>query len=371
MKTTVRSLSAALILISILAVACGGGSKGSGGSGDTSSGGGLSEKRAGELAKQYVLDVFGIITGDVNPQRLIDSFAPECREGVKASDISAAIGFISIFVPQLADVKIEDVDLGKLTFEKTDKGILVRPVDPNAVRIKVKGKFVNANDFFKDLGFDSVEDTPAIADDAILVVERDGKAYLGTCSELQDFGGSGLQDSNVTPVSSGPVSTSVPGTTTRPASTTVPAASRPGGTRAGAVALGAAATVEDLWRITVVSVNRDAWTVVQKASTFNDPPAANERMVLITVKVENVSKNDDAESISDFEFQLTGSLNKVYSSFSDDNQCGQIDDDLNADLFPGGQARGDICFKVPRDETNLLLIWEAFGPEGKTYLKLD
>ena len=103
-------------------------------------------------------------------------------------------------MPQLAEVKIEDVDLGKLTFEKTDEGILVLPGRPNGVRIKVDGKFVNANDFFKDLGFDSEEDTPAIADDAILVVERDGTAYLGTCSEIQDFGGSGLQDVDLTPV---------------------------------------------------------------------------------------------------------------------------------------------------------------------------
>jgi hypothetical protein len=63
---------------------------------------------------------------------LIDSFAPECREGVTASDIAAAVGFISVFLPQLADVEIEAVDLGKLIFETTDEGILVLPEDPDA-----------------------------------------------------------------------------------------------------------------------------------------------------------------------------------------------------------------------------------------------
>ena len=362
MKPAAKFLSAGLILAALLAVACGGGS-------DGGSGGGLSEKRAGELAKQYVLDVFGIITGDVKPQRLIDSFAPECREGVKASDIAAAVGFISIFLPQLAEVEIEDVDLGKLTFEKTDEGILVRPEDPNAVRIKVKGKFVNANDFFSDLGFEDVEDTPAIAADAILIVERDGKAYLGACSELQDFGGNGsLEDVDLTPVISGPLSTPVP-SATRAAATSVPAANRPGGSRATAVSLGSNVVVEGTWRISVVTVNRDALDALKATASLIDPPAADERLVLITVKVENVSKDDEAQSISDYQFELTGSRNRVYSGF-DEASCGLIEDALSADLFPGGQASGDVCFKIPRDETNLMLVWDGFI-EGPTFLKLD
>ncbi len=365
-----RPLAGLLAVLTLLLSGCGGGSDGGGGGG-----GGLSEKRAGELAKQYVLDTFGILTGDVNPQRLIDAFAPECREGVAASEIAAAVGFISIFLPQLAEVKIEDVDLGKLTFEKTDEGILVRPEDANAVRIKVKGKFVNANEFFGDLGFDSVEDTPAIAEDALLIVERDGKAYLGNCSELQDFGGGGSSedlDFNATPTSFSPLGTPGPAATRpagTPGGTAVPATNRPGGTRAAAVRLGSSVVVEETWRISVVSVNRDALAALEATASLLDPPAADERFVLVTVKVENVSKDDEAQSIADYQFEMTGSRNRLYSGF-DEASCGLIGEALSADLFPGGQASGDVCFKIPRDETNLLLVWDGFI-EGSTFLKLD
>ena len=367
-----RPLTGALAALALLLCACGGGSDGDSGGG----GGGLSEKRAGELAEQYVLNVFGILTGDVKPQELIDSFAPECREGVKASDIAAAIGFISIFVPQLADAKIEDVDLGKLKFEKTDEGILVTPEDPNAIRIKVDGKFVNADEFFSELGFDdSGDDSPADAAEALLIVERDGKAYLGECSELQDFSGADSEDPVPTPSNSGTTSTRAPSnvaTLAPSTSTSTPAAgtNRPGGTRATAVSLGANVVVEGTWRVSVTSVNKDAADVVEANSFFFEEPAANERMVLITVKAENISKDDEAQSIGDFEFNLTGSRNQLYNSYDDEYSCGFLEESLQADLFPGGQASGDICFRVPRDETNLLLVYDGFI-EGDTYLKLD
>jgi hypothetical protein len=175
-----RPLLAVSAGLTLLLAACGGGSDG---------GGGLSEKRAGEVAKQYILHVFGLLTGDTDADALIESFAPECREGVEASDVEAAIGFIAIFLPDLAEADIEDVDLGKLKYTKTDEGILVIPEDPDGMRLKVDGKFVSANDFFADMGFEDSEDTPAEADEPLLIVERDGKAYIGDCSGLQDFAG--------------------------------------------------------------------------------------------------------------------------------------------------------------------------------------
>jgi hypothetical protein len=371
-----RPLAGALAGLALLLCACGGGSDDGGGGGG--GGGGLSEKRAGELAEQYVVNIFGILTGDVKPQALIDSFAPECREGVKASDIAAAVGLIALFVPQLADVKIEDVDLGELTYEKTDEGILVLPKDPDGIKIKVKGKFVNANEFFSELGFDdtSSDSGPLSAEDALLIVERDGKAYLGDCSELQDFGGGeDLDFEEPTPASSGSTATRVPSvsiTLTVPGNSSTPTsgASRPGGTRATAVSLGSSVVVEEMWKVTVLSVNKDAADVVEANSSFFEEPAADERVVLITVRVENVSKDDDAESIAEYEFSITGSRNELYSGFDEEHSCGFLDDSLDAELFPGGQATGEVCFRIPRDETNLLLVYDGFF-EGNSFFKLD
>jgi hypothetical protein len=343
-----RPLAGALAGLALLLCACGGGSD-DGGSGG--GGGSLSEKRAGELAEQYVVNILGVLTGDVNAQKLIDSFAPECREGVKASDIAAAVGFIALFVPQLADVKIEDVDLGELTFEKTGEGILVLPTDPDGIKIKVKGKFVNANEFFSELGFDdtSSDSGPLSAEDALLIVERDGKAYLGDCSELQDFGGGeDLDFEEPTPASSGSTASRTPSisitltvpdktTFTVPGSASTPAANRPGGTRATAVSLGSSVVVEETWKVTVLSVNKDAADVVEANSSFFEEPAADERVVLIKVRVENVSKDDDAQSIAEYEFSMTGSRNELYSSFDEEHSCGFLDDSRRR-AIPSGQA---------------------------------
>ena len=82
MKTAARPLSIALILVAVLASlrrrlqSSGGGSGG---------GGPLTEKRAGEIAKQYVLDVFGILTGDVDAasaDRQLRAGVPRRRQGV-------------------------------------------------------------------------------------------------------------------------------------------------------------------------------------------------------------------------------------------------------------------------------------------------
>jgi hypothetical protein len=178
-RSSFRSFVAVLAGLALLAGACSGGG----------GGGGLSEKRAGELSEQFILNVFGILTGDVDAQRMIDSFAPECRQGISAAEIQTAAGFIVVFLPQLAEIEIEDVDLGELEYERTEEGILVTPVDPNGIRVKVEGRFMNANEFFSSLGLESEDDSPASPTEPLLIVERDGKAYIGDCTQLQDFGG--------------------------------------------------------------------------------------------------------------------------------------------------------------------------------------
>jgi hypothetical protein len=353
-RTHLRPLAGLVTALTVLVAACGGGSDG---------GGGLSEKRAGEVAKQYVLNFFGLLTGEANAQEIIESFAPECRENVKASDIAAAAGFISLFLPQLAEAEVEDVDLGKLSFETTDEGILVTPEDPTAIRLKVEGKFITADEFFSDLGLENEDDSLAGPEEALLIVERDGKAYLGNCAELAEFsGGGGLEDEDEPPIS---MTVTIGGQRTPAAGN-----NRPGGTRATAVARGQSVIVEDTWRVSIVGVNSDAADEVEANSSLFEEPAQDERMVLITVKVVNVSAEDEAQQIDDFLFELTGSRNQVYSSYDDDHSCGFIDDPISAELFPNGEATGDVCFRLPRDETNLLLVWDSFF-EGPTYLRLD
>jgi hypothetical protein len=211
---------------------------------------------------------------------------------------------------------------------------------------------------------DESEDSgPVSSEDALLIVERDGKAYLGDCSELQEFSGGISEDDEDDP----PIGLTVSGSLF---GTPVPAANRPGGTRATAVNVGTTVVVEEIWRISVVSVNKDAASVVEAKSSFFEAPAANERMVLVKIKAENVSKDEDPTAIGDFSFELTGSRNRLYSSYDSANDCGFFDEAFDVDLLPGGQTTGEVCFRIPRDEINLLLVWDSFF-EGPTYLKLD
>ena len=162
-----------------LAVACGGGD-------DSGGGNSLSESQAKQATNRFLATTFGLFTGDSTPKAFIEQFAPECREGVQESDLATAMLFIQAFAPELADLKIEEFDVGEVKVEQTDEGYLVSPTDANKMRVKVDGKFVNANTFFRDNGFEDIG-SEELAEDPILLVRRDGKTYIGDCEALGDF----------------------------------------------------------------------------------------------------------------------------------------------------------------------------------------
>jgi hypothetical protein len=335
----------------LLASACGGG-------GD----GGSEEERVARAANQHVKTLLGALTGAKSGRDVINAYAPECREGVNASDIDAGVGLIRLFAPGLANAKIEDVDLGELTLEKASDGYEVAPVDAAAVRIKASGKWQTVEQFFTGLGFDEDDSGPADIG-AVLLVERDGNWYLGECSELQDFSGTGPGDDDA------------PGArvTVGPSRQGTRAAGRagPGSSRTDPVRLGQPGRVEGLWEITVKAVDRDAWPKLQAESRFNDPPAANERILLITVQAKNISTEQKPANIAAYDFKLVGSLNRLYDQFDEDTECGFVPRELDANLFPNGQAEGNVCFKVPSGESGFLLAWEDFFEDELTYFALE
>jgi hypothetical protein len=332
--------------------ACGGGD-----------GGGSEEDQVARAANQHVRTLLRVISGAASGRDVLNVYAPECREGVDASEIDAGLALIRLFAPQLANAKIEEVDLGELKLEKVPDGYEVSPVDPAAMRIRADGKWQTVEEFFTGLGFDEDDGSPADIG-TVLLVERDGKWYLGECSELQDFSGSSGDDDD-TP--SARVTVTVPGRQS------TPSASRtgPGSSRGSPVPLGRPGRVEDLWEITVKAVDRDAWPKLQAESRFNEPPAADERILLIAVTAKNISSDQAPENIDVYGFKLVGSLNRLYDQFDEDTECGFVPDELDADLFPNGQADGNICFKVPAAESGFLLIWEDFFEDELTYFALE
>ena len=178
-----RSLTAVALLAALsVAVACGG-SKDS-----------ISEDEARVVVNRYLATTLGLFTGTTQPQQFIDLYAPECRDDVDVEGLTLVTLFIQGFAPELRGIVIEDVDTGELETDSDDRGTLVTPKDPSALRVKVDGAFVPASEFFGQAGFEAT-DAGEIAE-PVLLVRRDGSIYIGDCSELQDLSG-GLESSLV------------------------------------------------------------------------------------------------------------------------------------------------------------------------------
>jgi hypothetical protein len=168
------SLVLASFLVAAVIVACGGGS-----------GGGSDEEKARKAANDFVLTVLNVFSGNRQPQALIDSFAPECRRGVDASQISAVVALIRLFAPELAAARIQDVDLGEMEVTKSGDRYLVSPKDASQARIRANGQWMQATEFFSRLGLDDAEDLTG--GETLAFVIRDGRALVADCDVLQEF----------------------------------------------------------------------------------------------------------------------------------------------------------------------------------------
>ena len=352
-------MAAGFVFVAALAlVACGGDSK----KADSDP---IGESEAKEAADRYFLTSLGLFTGDTEPQEFIDIFAPECRADADLSTLAFAILFIQGFAPDLKDVEVEAVDVGGVNLEQTDEGALVTPQDANGLRVKVDGEFVPASEFFSEVGFDDAEEDTA---EPLLLVRRDGVIYLGDCSELSSFAGDdegfSLDPEETPQGSTGVVIPNASGSSGSSGSSGATSS------RSAPIRLGVSAVVEDLWEVTVVQVIPDAWSLIEAEYEFNDAPAVDERMIMIMVRMENVSNEDKPESVSGFEFNITGSRNQLYSQYDGEHDCGIIPDSLTADLFPGGETEGNVCFRVKKDETDFILVWDSFF-DDLTYFALE
>jgi hypothetical protein len=87
---------------------------------------------------------------------------------------------------ELDNLDIEEFDIGEVTTQETEQGTLVAPKSLDTIRVKIDGKFVNADEYLQSVGFDAFgDDNPA--EEPILMVRRDGKTLIGDCTYLEDF----------------------------------------------------------------------------------------------------------------------------------------------------------------------------------------
>ncbi len=109
--------------------------------------------------------------------------------------------------------------------------------------------------------------------------------------------------------------------------------------------------------VTVTGVTEDAWTLVQQANQFNDPPAEGSKFYMVSIDVAYLSGTGSINA-SAADYSLVGDNRIVYTPYED--SCGVIPDELAGELFPGGRAQGNVCFEVAVADGNYVLIHEPF-----------
>ncbi len=141
--------------------------------------------------------------------------------------------------------------------------------------------------------------------------------------------------------------------------------------RANPAPLGEKAVTED-WEVVVREVHRgdEALALVQKANQFNHPPDEGMEYVAVKVSLRLIGTGDQSVNVSGADFKATGSQNVVY----DMPMAVGPDPELDANLYPGGEAEGWIVLQVAKGETGLILVFDPvfeFLGANQRYLALE
>lgn len=158
-----------------VAIACGGNGDG---------GGGSPEDQVRRASNEFILSFFQLFSGQKQPQAVIDLLAPECRRDINAQEIAAVIGLIRAFVPQLANARIEQVDLGNINVRQSGNQYFARPTDIGSARIRVNGQWVNMRDFFEGFGLTDDGQDDLGFEDELTFEFHNGRALVADCDAV-------------------------------------------------------------------------------------------------------------------------------------------------------------------------------------------
>jgi len=144
-----------------------------------------------------------------------------------------------------------------------------------------------------------------------------------------------------------------------------------GKTRSAPAAFEDTIVTED-WQVNFLEVVRGeaAWTMVQSANQFNDPPADGMEYVAIRVHAKYIGTVDKTEQIYGAYFRTTGSENVVY----DNPSVVDPEPAFDATLYPGGESEGWVILQVAQGETSVMAIFEplfSFSDTDKRFIALE
>lgn len=124
------------------------------------------------------------------------------------------------------------------------------------------------------------------------------------------------------------------------------------------------------WEFTILEVLRgdEAWDAVYEANEYNDEPEEGMEYVLIHAHVRNIS-SEDVPVLADYDlFDIVGENNEVY----DKVYLTLPEPELDAWLYPNGEAEGWVSLQAAKDEAGLTLILsDSYFTEEKRYLSLE
>ncbi len=100
----------------------------------------------------------------------------------------------------------------------------------------------------------------------------------------------------------------------------------------------------------------DATAAVLAENQFNVPPVTGRQFFIVTLSYTYVGTTKGVPWLDLSQLRVAGSRNVLYTSFSGDDTCGVIPNDManHPDLLPGGADTANMCFSVPSDEVSSL-----------------
>lgn len=128
-----------------------------------------------------------------------------------------------------------------------------------------------------------------------------------------------------------------------------------GADKAMPAALGETVTTED-WEITVLEVYRGAEALqrLQAANPYNAQPAAGMEYVLVSLRVRYIGTAEGPAHLDGFKFKMLGSGQQLY----DAPALVEPQPELNAYLFPGGEAIGWVGLEVDQAKEKPTLVFK-------------
>lgn len=121
------------------------------------------------------------------------------------------------------------------------------------------------------------------------------------------------------------------------------------------------------YEIRVIAVNTDAESEVLAASSSNEPAQAGNIMVMTTLEMTYLG-NETGDPFWDLTYQVVGDRGLGYKDTGDAASCGREPLDLMdaPEMFPGGTTTVNVCWQVPLDEVNsLVLVLEPLFSSGE------